>query len=167
LIAGKRKLPWVLTEKQCEHATKVGTYREEGAHARGAKDYMVGGHDSLEGNIQSAGAEYATCLWQKIPWDSAYEFGIIDAGNYEVKWTHYDSDRARLLVRKEHVRPDPKVRYMLVSGLMPHYTLRGYVEGADLDPWWNAFFDCYAVPQDVPVFRGVPVLDHEKADCPF
>jgi hypothetical protein len=94
--------------------------------------------DRWRGNIEGAGAEIATSKYFGFYWNGNFgDFGADDAGPLQVRWTSgEDGKRADLRL---HERDNDRKAFVLVTGVAPVYTLRGWlfgIEGKNYD-WWR------------------------------
>ena len=139
-----------LCEHECKLAVAEGQYRrflaiERHLHWQNGKDERSEERDSeaaaSEITVAKAFDRYPYSYFQGNPG------GVDVSKDIEVKWT--PRSNGCLLVKSKEIS-NPKHRYILVTGTMPNFILRGWAYGyeAQLDEWWRPEAQAYFFPQD-------------------
>lgn len=105
----------------------VGVARRLASLKRGKTNKVENKDFGWHTDIESACAEVAVAKHLNIFWDGSINtFSLPDVGEFQVKHTQHP--KGRLIIRKDL---DPDFHYILVTGTHPHYTLHGFLLGAE------------------------------------
>lgn len=154
----KQEPIWIdLTDEEMNRAIYVGVCRQRNnmknkrRQAHGAEGDAVAMEHRWDYHIEGAGAELAVALWLRVPWDGNLEnFDADDAGPHQVRqtWRQY----GHLIL---HKRDKDHKAFILVTGLMPRFAIRGWLLASDgklpkyRDDKGHNGRPCFWVPQDV------------------
>jgi len=107
--------------------SNVGVARRLASLKRGDTNKVQNKDFGWHTDIEGACAEVAVAKHLNIFWGgSVNTFKLPDVGEFQVKHTQHDN--GSLILRKSL---DPNLFYILVTGTHPHYTIHGYILGAD------------------------------------
>jgi len=133
-----------LNWSECLLCTQVGVMWELSAMfgSRGGDRY-VDGKTPWKAHIEGAAAEYAAAKYLDRHWacvvfnpKDKFEF-VPDVGPWQVRQAEQHNYRLTLRVGKDQQKPN--VPFILVTGMMPEYRVRGWKYGRDvmLDRYWS------------------------------
>lgn len=124
-----------LTQSQVEHGAFEGFMRASRALFNDYRDRNGAPRDQLwQFHIEGACGEIAFCKWRNIFWQADRDFSHADAGTVGVRTRSRLDYELRLFPSDEDDRP-----YVLVLGVAPKYTLRGWIWGREgkLRKYWG------------------------------
>jgi len=133
-----------LIESECLLCAQVGVMQEVSALFGPQDRNRYGGdiHETWKSHIEGAAGEYAVAKFLGMHWDFSVFRGDDfrkkpDVGPYQVRQAerhHY-----RLTLRKGADTDKPDVPFILVTGTMPNYRVRGWVYGREAmqDRYWS------------------------------
>jgi hypothetical protein len=106
-----------------QRALDEGKARAERHYSKNRRDRFVP-DDRIDNDQQSVGAEFAVCIVLGVRWTGGplLDTFVGDAGGYQVRW----SRTRRLMIYPENVG-----KYVFVTGRMPVFTLRGWIDAAE------------------------------------
>ncbi len=126
-----------------------GVYRRIRSHLRGKRDrHGHSGFDVWSMDIEGALAELAVAKLLGVYWSGQQGVGTRDVLGYEIRQTSYADGHLIL-----HKSDTDDVRYLLVTGQLGTYDVRGYVYGHEgkREEFWSELQrgrPAFNVPQD-------------------
>lgn len=115
-----------------ERARREGAFRQKWVDKHGMRTKWTDRNDqtraaSEANHVEAAGAELAVSIALGLPWVGEHGDRWLrtpDVGGYEVRFTRVDPPG--LIIRQRDLTRSPTSIYVLVSGVMPTYTLHGW-----------------------------------------
>lgn len=139
-----------LTSTQTKLAYVVGESRQKSALLRGSPDRHGFTGDGLKIHVDGAGAEYAAAIALNVCWTAGVDTYKLEPDlppDWEVR--RRSEEWHDLIVRPDDV---DERRYLLVTGTLPKYTVRGWIAGTEAkqEQWLKDYGGrpaAYFVPQ--------------------
>lgn len=124
-----------LTRYELDMAANVGVRRHVSAVTSGRKPtHGIDPSDGWRAHIEGACGELAVAKYLGKYWDGSVDTfrSMPDLGDIEIRTR--SKDYYELIIREDD---EPSKVYVLVTGIAPHYQVRGWIRGADArrDEW--------------------------------
>lgn len=125
-----KNVPISLTLSEVRQAAMIGVERNlEGLFLGRKHAYGMDPSRAWQNHIEGAGGEIAVAKWHNHFWSGA--LGDLDAADVGVLQVRTTANHGYCLILHEPARDKPDQRYILVTGMAPHYRLRGWIWARD------------------------------------